>query len=190
MRQLAARALLVAATSAAAVAAQQPNPGGVAPERTSHTYRAVVDGMTCRQQRQLHPGGPRVQCDYRVGRSLHFVIPGVGEPDVAVTFLKVDADGDYHASVGAGSSHRCVVVTPGRSRPGYGAGIGRSDAAFVSPQTGKVHASWQECAAGSSRRVAVRRTPGPVDTVHRSRRASVRRPATQVDVRRRPPQQP
>jgi hypothetical protein len=117
------------------------------------------------------------------------VIPAVGQPDVAVAFLIADADGDYQASVGAGDSHRCVIVKPGRTRRAQGVAGGRSDIAFVSPQSGKVYASWQECARSSSRRAAVRATSRRAGTIavyrpHRPR-AEVRRTTARTDSVRR-----
>lgn len=103
------------------------------------TYDAVVRGMVCTQQ----PNG-QLDCEYKVGRSLRFAIAGVGQDDAAITFFKVDFDGDYYASVGV--LHGCVVVKP--SHPTVEEGI---QLAFVSPRNGKVYKDWRSCSKAASR---------------------------------------
>jgi hypothetical protein len=103
------------------------------------TYNAVVAGMRCAQQ-----GSGQMDCEFHVGRSLYFVIAGVGQTDAAITFLKVDFDGDYYASVGV--LHGCVIVKPGHPDPA----AGQWDMAFVSPRTGRVYHTWQTCMAQGS----------------------------------------
>jgi hypothetical protein len=98
------------------------------------TYDAVVAGMKCQQNSVAS-----MECDYRVGRSLHFNIAGVGQKDASITFFQVSWDGDYYASVGV--QHGCVVVKPGKAVEGPRV----FDFAFVSPQTGKVYSTWQTC---------------------------------------------
>jgi hypothetical protein len=101
------------------------------------TYEAVVSGMRCTQQ-----SSGQVDCDFRVGRSLHFSIAGVGQEDAAVTFYKVDWDGDYYASVGM--LHGCVIVKAAHPTEADGPDI----FAFVSPTTGRVYRDWPSCRAG------------------------------------------
>ena len=103
-----------------------------APVRNT-TYDATIDGMSCRQQ----PSG-RLDCEYRVGSSLRFVIAGVGQDDAAVTFFRVDSIGDYYA--GYAALHGCVVIKPTRQARDSVASF-----AFVSPRDGKVYRSWQNC---------------------------------------------
>ncbi|MEJ1966493.1 MAG: hypothetical protein WDO56_35125 [Gammaproteobacteria bacterium] len=59
-------------------------------------------------------------------------------PDAAVTFYKVDWDGDYYATYGL--LHGCVIIKPGTG----GAASGLSFA-FVSPINGKVYRTWEQC---------------------------------------------
>jgi hypothetical protein len=86
-----------------------------------------------------------MDCEYKVGVGLHFVIAGVGQADAGVTFYKVDWDSDYYATFGL--LHGCVIVKPGKRildhlQPGDPSGFSM---AFVSPQNGKVYSDWQSC---------------------------------------------
>jgi hypothetical protein len=127
------RALLVVALVAAipleltAQKADKPNP----------TYDAVLKGMSCKQRQ-----GGEMDCEYEVGKSLHFAIAGVGQPDAAITFFKVDHEDDYYAGVTA--LHGCVVVKPVKVTADSVANF-----AFVSPQTGKAYRDWQSCHKGT-----------------------------------------
>lgn len=96
------------------------------------TYRAVVAGMSCKQN-----SAASLECDYRVGRSLHFNIAGVGDKDAGITFLASSFEGDYFATVGV--LHGCVIVKPGKARDNP------LDVAFVSPRNGKVYQDWGAC---------------------------------------------
>jgi hypothetical protein len=98
-------------------------------------YDATVSGKSCAEQTNQ-----QTDCEYRVGRNLYFTITGVGQSYVGVTFLKVDFDGDYFASLGL--LHGCVIVKPGRALPKV------LDMAFVSPKNGNVYKTWQECQSG------------------------------------------
>lgn len=97
------------------------------------TYRVVVAGMSCKQQNTA----ASLECDYRVGRSLHFNIAGVGDKDAGITFLASSFEGDYYATVGV--LHGCVIVKPGKARDNP------FDVAFVSPRNGKVYQDWGAC---------------------------------------------
>jgi hypothetical protein len=98
------------------------------------TYDVVVSGMRCAQQ-----SSGQLDCEFHVGRSLRFVIAGVGQNDAAITFFKVDFDGDFYASVGL--LHGCVIVKPARPDPAQGL----PTFAFVSPKNGRVYRDWQSC---------------------------------------------
>jgi hypothetical protein len=99
------------------------------------TYDDVVTGMRCSENQSGD-----LECDYRVGQSLHFAIVAPGKPDGSIYFYSASFEGDYFAAVGI--SHGCVVVRPGKS-----ASEGRQlDLAFVSPRSGRVYRSWQDCA--------------------------------------------
>lgn len=106
---------------------------------TKRTYDAVVQGMTCKQQQS-----GRMDCEYKVGKSLRFIVSGVGQQDVIVNFFKVDADEDFVASVAP--LHGCVVVRPSQSRSDTSTNL-----AFVSPQDGKVYRNWNTCAVRKGR---------------------------------------
>ncbi len=101
----------------------------------STTLDLVIAGMKCTQNSM-----GSMECNYRVGRSLHFAIAGVGDADAAITFFASSFEGDYYATVGV--LHGCVIVKSGKAAP---AGVSVLDFAFVSPRTGKVYADWTEC---------------------------------------------
>lgn len=98
------------------------------------TYDDVVRGMTCKQN-----SVGDMECEYRVGRSLHFIIAGVGEEDAGISFHSSSFEGDYYASFGI--LHGCVIVKPGKTQNRI------FDMAFVSPRTGKVFRDWESCGA-------------------------------------------
>jgi hypothetical protein len=98
------------------------------------TFDNVVAGMRCSQN-----SGGDLECDYRVGRSLHFAIVAPGRADGSIYFYAASFEGDYFAVVGM--SHGCVIVRPGLSV----SEARRIDLAFVSPRNGKVYRTWQEC---------------------------------------------
>ena len=131
------RSLIIIATVAvlACQASAQAN--------TRPTYEAVVKGMSCKQQTSLSV--TQLDCEYRVGRSLEFIIAAVGQRDAAITVVRSSGyEADYYASIGV--AHGCVIVKPGTlareaaSRRGMDA-----DMAFVSPKNGKVYKFWQDC---------------------------------------------
>jgi hypothetical protein len=112
----------------------------ISAQSPTRVYDAVVRGMECKQQQT-----GMLECNYRVGKSLHFAIAGVGGPEAGVTFFKVDWDGDYYATFGV--QHGCVVVKEGQQSlnrlPKDGAAL--PEMAFVSPRTGKVYRTWPAC---------------------------------------------
>jgi hypothetical protein len=89
--------------------------------------------MVCTQQ-----ANGQLDCDYKVGHSLQFTIAGIGQDDAAITFFKVDFDGDYYATIGV--LHGCVIVKPAHPTPDSGLAL-----AFVSPRNGKVYKDWPSC---------------------------------------------
>ena len=97
------------------------------------TREAVVAGMKCEQNTF-----GSMECEYQVGRSLHFAVVGVGDEDAAITFYAASFDGDYYARVGV--QHGCVIVKPGQAAKGSVTGF-----AFVSPRNGKVYDDWVSC---------------------------------------------
>ena len=98
------------------------------------TYDTVVRSMACKQNLTGD-----LECDYHVGRSLHFGIAGVGRQDASIYFYASSFEGDFFAVFGV--SHGCVVVRPGRSATPERI----TDLAFVSPRNGQVYRNWQEC---------------------------------------------
>lgn len=109
----------------------------------SAAYKALIDGMVCRQQ-----AGGRMDCEFHVGSALRFVIAGVGQEDVAVSFVQADSTGGYVASMVP--LHGCVAVKPANTLDATrAAGILPGDSvatfAFVSPRTGKVYRAWSAC---------------------------------------------
>lgn len=95
------------------------------------TYESVVQGMSCKQK----ASGP-MECEYKVGTSLRFIISGVGQQDVVITFHNVASDGDFLASVAP--LHGCVLVQPRSDNS-------NTNLAFVSPADGKIHRTWNAC---------------------------------------------
>jgi hypothetical protein len=97
-----------------------------------------------------------MDCEYKVGRSLRFVIAGVGQDDVAITFYRVDFDSDYYASVAL--LHGCVVVKPSNlvldtlvTRSARRAADSVATFAFVSPRDGKTYRDWPSCHKATKR---------------------------------------
>lgn len=109
----------------------QPWPGQTA----NPVVTAVAKGTSCKRSEIA----AQLDCEYHVGKGLHFAIAGVGRDDAAVTFFKVDWDADYYATVGVGRGHQCVIVKAGEKTAFPFA------MAFVSPKSGKVFATWQSC---------------------------------------------
>jgi hypothetical protein len=111
--------------------------------RATSAFDALLEGMTCRQ----HKSG-RMDCEFRVGDAIRFVVAGVGQEDVSVAFVQADSAGRYVASIVP--LHGCIVVKPTHTaEAARDAGIPVSDSvatfAFVSPKTGKVYRNWQTC---------------------------------------------
>ncbi len=118
---LAVIAATVAVHSAPVVSGQEPS-----------TYGVVRMGTECRQNSLAD-----LECEYRVGESLHFIIAGIGEPDAGIEILESSSQGDYYAKFGL--LHQCVIVSPGAR------GLSPPDLVFVSPRTGKIHRDWVTC---------------------------------------------
>ena len=99
------------------------------------TYEITVKGKTCQES-----SGQLIECDYKIGKSLHISIAGLGQPDTGVSFMRSDFDGDFYATFGV--MHGCVIVKPGKKNitPDY-----LPTFAFISPKNGKVYKDWQEC---------------------------------------------
>ena len=91
--------------------------------------------MECHQQQALEPAG--LECNYRVGDSLHFAIMGLGLPDG----LCLRLPGERRGWLFRGSRFRYEVR---RRPPGYER-EDTLDFAFVSTRSGIVYRSVAEC---------------------------------------------
>ena len=107
------------------------------------TYELVLAGKSCR-----HTKAQEIECEYTVGKDLHFWINEVGGAFVTFYVDKSSIGGDYSARLAF--SHGCVVVMPhamikalNLDKPGQ-----RANYAYVSPKNGKVYQTWQECETG------------------------------------------
>ena len=104
-------------------------------QQARKTYDVVVSGMECRQNLQGD-----LECNYRVGRSLHSGIVGLGQKNPGIYFYEASMKGDYFAAFAP--SHGCVIVKPGLALPQ----LQGLDLAFASPKNGRVYRTWQTCA--------------------------------------------
>lgn len=99
---------------------------------TLNTFDKLVKGKTCNAS-----SSQKIDCSYRIDNSLWIEIIGVGEDDVGVAFMKSDYKGEYYAKVGR--MHNCVIVNAGLKFSEI------LDYAFISPKTGKIYKSVDEC---------------------------------------------
>jgi hypothetical protein len=111
---------------------------------TSHAqaqtaFEASTRGARCTQNDQ----GVRL-CRFEIGADLVVTITAVGEPDAGISILRSDFDGDFFARMAL--QHRCVIVSAGMMAP-EAARAPNGYLAFISPRTGLVYRTWQECEA-------------------------------------------
>jgi hypothetical protein len=128
------------------------------PAVAGYVYDAVVAGKSCKK---TSVDGDVSECSYRVGKSLHFTIFGIGykgpeSGHQGVVFEKSDIDGDFYAGYDPKSG--CIFVAPGsgeaRARPAALAGA-RShpqialsslpEITWVSIKNGNVYRDDNEC---------------------------------------------
>lgn len=64
-------------------------------QQARQTYEIVVSGMNCHQNQQRD-----MECNYRVGRSLHLGIVGVGQKDPSIYFYEASRKGDSSRCLG------------------------------------------------------------------------------------------
>jgi hypothetical protein len=101
-------------------------------------YELALKGKQCQEDsRQV------LECEYRIGKTLHITITGIGQTDTAIAFLKSDENGDFYAAIGM--RHGCVIVKPNPDLPNLANAF---EFAFISPRSGKIYKTWQECEAG------------------------------------------
>jgi hypothetical protein len=62
-------------------------------------------------------------------------------PYSGITFLRSKYEGDYFGKYGL--MHGCIIILHGKSSKLFG-----MDFAFVSPKSGKVYKTWEDCKAG------------------------------------------
>lgn len=108
------------------------------------TYELALAAKSCKEG--VSQG---MSCEYKIGKDLHFSIDGIGMPDTGITLMRSSFDGDFYATYGL--SHGCVVVKRGPKGTTSNAisGLGSmADYAFVSPGSGKVYTTWEECRSG------------------------------------------
>lgn len=98
-------------------------------------YELTLKGKQCQEN-----SGQSLACEYRIGETLHVSIDGIGQTDTGITFMKSDSDGDFYAAVGV--LHGCVIVKRNLKHITLQNAF---DFAFISPRTGKVFRTWQEC---------------------------------------------
>lgn len=77
-------------------------------KNNSITFEKTLESKKCEHQ----PHNQQIDCNYKVGEDLQFVIAGIGLPDASIVFEKSLYEGDYYGSVGI--LHGCVCVKPGK----------------------------------------------------------------------------
>jgi hypothetical protein len=108
-------------------------------EAQNETAAALRRSVKCREYATAT--GPQRDCEFSLGRSLRFFVAGIGQSDAAITVTKSDMQGDFYISVGV--LHGCAIIKPTKDAPE----ALRYSIAFVSPATGLVYETWQQCAA-------------------------------------------
>lgn len=110
---------------------------GPIPLMAQTAYEAAARGASCNQD----TSGAR-SCHFTIGHDLEIAIAAVGEPDVGISFLRSNQNGDFYGRFGR--MHGCVIVMAGAHAP-EAARTAAGVAAFISPRNGKVYQTWQEC---------------------------------------------
>jgi hypothetical protein len=111
---------------------------GSAAQAETSVYDLTLKGKQCQEDsRQV------LEREYRIGKTLHIAITGIGQTDTAITFLKSDVNGDFYAAIGM--RHGCVIV---KRNPDLFNLANALEFAFISPHSGKIYKTWQECGAG------------------------------------------
>jgi hypothetical protein len=105
--------------------------------RAQSAFEAATRGAACTQSAL----GERV-CAYHIGADLKISITAVGSLDAGVSFLHSDIEGDFFARMSL--QHQCVIVSAGKKAP-QAAQTATGQYAFISPRTGLVYQTWQQC---------------------------------------------
>lgn len=95
--------------------------------------------LVSNQRRCEQAADKSLKCEYKIGKTLHISIDGIGQPDTGITFMKSDFDGDFYASFGV--LHGCIIVKSGPKSSSPNA----LDFAFISPRNGKAYGNWEDC---------------------------------------------
>lgn len=105
-------------------------------EARADAFDATTAGRTCvaNNGNGFYGTGNRLECTYKVGRDLEFVITDIGRHDAGILFIRSNLKGDYYAKFGL--KHGCVIVT---------GDLMALDWAFVSPRDGFVYRTWEHC---------------------------------------------
>ena len=106
-------------------------------------YSLVTNGMRCNQGGTGTSADTQMVCEYSVGDGLQFRILAVGAADAGIEFEKVLPSSPYRAAMSL--KHGCVIV----ERQSSSNTASAPQFAFVSPRTGKVYHTWQDCAAAA-----------------------------------------
>jgi hypothetical protein len=106
------------------------------PSQQKKLFDLAVAGTQCEE---IPNNGLR--CTYRIG-SLQFAIKDVGGTDTIIAFGHSDANEEHYALMYWG----CVAIAPGN---GYRLKYDHNYGVYISPVTGKVYRSPNECVAAS-----------------------------------------
>lgn len=120
-----------------------------AQDRPPTTYDVVASGTQCTQSQVPYQNSAQLNCVYTVGTGLKFSIAGVGQADAAILVdWAAGLDSDFYFKFGV--QHGCVIVARGfgKQRKPSG-GLPGFDMVFVSPKTGRVYRTWEECGSAA-----------------------------------------
>lgn len=109
----------------------------------SHAGTSIHELTLKGNQCQENPG-QSLECENRIGKTLRMAITGIGQTDTAITFMTSDIKGDFYVPIGG--LHGCVIVKPTLELINLQHAF---DFACISPRTGKVYRTWQECGSGT-----------------------------------------
>jgi hypothetical protein len=110
---------------------------------STDVYGLVTSGMRCSQGGAGAATANQMVCQYSVGDGLQFSIISVGADDAGIEFDRVLPNSPYRAAMSM--KHGCVIVEPRTEKNA----TSLPQFAFVSPRTGKVYHTWQDCASGT-----------------------------------------
>jgi len=109
----------------------------------AHAETSVHELTLKRNQCQKNPG-QSLECENGIGKTLCMAITGIGQTDSAITFMTSGFKGDFYVPIGV--LHGCVIVKPPLELINLQHAF---DFACISPRTGEVYRTWQECGSGT-----------------------------------------